>query len=126
MISQCVNAKQLSHPSKQSVMANNDQSNKCHTWIDTQQRWLIRRSDKLVQNAPTKSEAQKARQAIPGLNEKTPWIKGAAEPQSGSEVKKSQGERGEQEAEGMGTMKDMGNIGPQTRNILGYTNAAGS
>ena len=29
-------------------------------------RWLIRKPDKLFQNAPAQSEAWKARQAIPG------------------------------------------------------------
>ena len=58
-------------------------------------RWLITKPDKLPQNAPAQSEAWKARQAtpgctvrqaIPGFNEKTPWIKrGAAEPQKREE-----------------------------------------
>ena len=70
------------------------------------------------------SQVHTARQAIPGFNEKTPWIKGTAEPQK--EVKRSsQGKRGEQEAEERRTLKDTGNIGSQTRNILGYTHAAG-
>ena len=45
-------------------------------------RWLITKPDKLPQDAPVQSEAWKVRQAIPGFNEKTPWIKrGAAESQ---------------------------------------------
>ena len=40
-----------------------------------------------------------ARQAIQGFNEKTPWTKwDCRTPARGQEVKKSQGERGEQEA----------------------------
>ena len=68
-----------------------------------------------------------ARQAIPGFNEKTPWIKGTAEPQQGVKRLRRVKERGEsKKQEGTRTMKDMGNIGSQTRNILGYTHAAGS
>ena len=84
--------------------------------------WIIRSSDKLVQNAPAQSEAQKARQAIPGLNEETPWIKGHYRPQQ-----ERKGGRGEKEGERERTVREiMGNIGSQSRNALGYTHAAGS
>ena len=53
-------------------MTNHDQSNKSHAETDTYQRWLIRRPDKLVQDAPAQSEGHKARQAIQGLMGKHP------------------------------------------------------
>ena len=73
MISQCIEAKQLSYPpmwpqqgpitiSLTRVMLEGIPN----------KRWLITKPDKVPHNAPAQSEAQKARQAIPGFNKKTP------------------------------------------------------
>ena len=67
MISQCVEAKQLSYPSKQlqqqPIMIS--LTRVTLGWTPNK-RWLITEPDKLPQNAPAQSEAQKARQGILG------------------------------------------------------------
>ena len=67
MISQCVQAKQLSYPPKwlqqQPIMIS--LTRVMLRWTPNK-RWLITKPDELPQNAPAQSEAQKARQAIPG------------------------------------------------------------
>ena len=64
MISQCVEAKQLSYPPKwQPIMIS--LTRVMLGWAPNK-RWLITKPDKLPQNAPAQSEAQEARQAIPG------------------------------------------------------------
>ena len=68
-ISQCVEAKQLSYPSKrlmqQPIMIS--LTRVMLGWTPNK-RWLITKPDKLPQNAPAQSKAQKARQAIQGCN----------------------------------------------------------
>ena len=60
------------------------------------------------------------RQAIPGFNGETPWIKrGAADPQR--ERERERDSRREEKS----SQEIVGNTGLQSRNILGYTHAAG-
>ena len=63
-ISQCVEAKQLSHPPKwQPIIIS--LTRVMLGWTPNKM-WLITKPDKLPQNATAQSEAWKARQAIPG------------------------------------------------------------
>ena len=48
------------------AVTNHDQFNSGHAWMDTQQRVANHKLDKLPQSAPAQSEAQEARQVIPG------------------------------------------------------------
>ena len=48
------------------AVTNHDQFNKGHAWMDTSQKVANHKPDKLPQSAPSQSEAQEARQAIPG------------------------------------------------------------
>ena len=117
-ISQCVNAKQLSHPPKWS------------------QQWPITISLTKVINQKTRqaspecthpirgSQSQTsyprvhiARQAIPRFNGKTPWIK--RELQGGYRRQQQETERAEEK-------EDHGEHRSQSRNTLGHTHAAGS
>ena len=48
------------------MVANHNQFNNGHAWIDTSQRVANHKLDKLPQSVPAQSEAQEARQAMPG------------------------------------------------------------
>ena len=49
------------------AVTNHNQFYNGHAWMDTQHWAANHKPDKLSQNAPTQSEAQEARQAIPFL-----------------------------------------------------------
>ena len=50
------------------VVTNHDEFNKGHAWMDTKQKVVNHKTDKLPQNAPAQSEAQEARQLSQGAH----------------------------------------------------------